>query len=138
MTHLLQGTFVALVLLTESACTVTLGPDVRTGIVVEERSSDRDDRVLNPYLGLTAYPGSVVLRQEVDGRDSETAFRSSAGLRELYRHVHEQMRADGWSRTDLDVDGDEIEAEYRRGGVEIELKLEREGGDRYVLEIDVD
>ncbi len=93
---------------------------------------------LNPYLGLMPYPGSTLLRQEVDGRDSESTFTSSAGLRDIYDHFHQQLVRDGWRRTDLDRDDDEIEAEYHRDRQEFEFELESEGRDRFKLEIDFD
>ncbi len=93
---------------------------------------------INPFLGLLPYPGSEVTRQSIDGRDSETAFTTSARLRDVYEHFHAQLIADGWRRIDLEVDDDEIEAEYRRDGRSFELELERDGRDRYELEIDFD
>jgi hypothetical protein len=93
---------------------------------------------INAYLGLLPYPGSVVMERAGGGRDSETAFATTARLGDVYAHFHEQLVRDGWRRIDLDVDDDEIEAEYRRSGVTFELELEYEGRDRYELEIDFD
>ena len=93
---------------------------------------------LNNYLGLMPYPGSTVTRQRSDGRDSESTFTTDARLRDVYEYLHEQLVRDGWRRTDLERDDDEIEAEYRRGGQEFELELEREGRNRFELEIDFD
>lgn len=120
--------------------------EVRRGRVTRVDVSLRTDapprppraEVVNPFLGLVAYPGSVVTRQSIDGRDSETRFTTSARLRDVYEHFHEQLLRDGWRRVDLDVDDDEIEAEYRRDGLSFELELERDGRDRYELEIDFD
>ena len=108
---------------------VVLGPDVRAPRAAEP---------INAYLGLLPYPGSVVTRSEVGRRDSETRFTTSARLRDVYAHIHDQLTRDGWRRTNLEIDDDEVEAEYRRDGVSFELELERDGRDRFKLEIDFD
>ena len=120
--------------------------EVRRDRIVDVEVSLRPDvpsrpprtEVINPFLGLRAYPGSVVTRQSVDGRDSETRFTTAARLRDVYEHFHAQLVRDGWRRIEIDVDDDEIEAEYRRDGLSFELELERDGRDRYELEIDFD
>lgn len=94
--------------------------------------------LLNDYLGLSAYPGSTVTRVKRDGRDSESTFTTTARLRDVYEHLHQQLVRDGWRRTEIDRDDDEIEAEYRRDRQEFELELERKGGNRFVLDIDFD
>ena len=93
---------------------------------------------VNAFLGLLPYPGSEVTRHEAGGRDSKTRFITSARLRDVYEHFHDQLTRAGWRRTSLEVDDDEIEAEYRRDGVSFELELERDGRDRFELEIDFD
>jgi hypothetical protein len=108
---------------------VVLGPDARAPRAAEP---------INAYLGLLPYPGSVVTRSEVGRRDSETRFTTSARLRDVYAHFHDQLTRDGWRRTNLEIDDDEVEAEYRRDGVSFELELERDGRDRFKLEIDFD
>jgi hypothetical protein len=93
---------------------------------------------LNAYLRLTPYPGSTVTRQRNDGRDSKSTFTSSARLRDVYEHLHQQLVRDGWRRTELDRDDNEIEAEYRRDRLKFELELKAKSRDRFELEIDFD
>lgn len=124
-----------------AGCAVTFDAvgEPRPGVTVAPATvSVRDGDVINPYLGLVAYPGSRVTEREVDGRDSETTFVTTASLGTVYRFFHDQLVADGWVRVELDVDSDEIEATYVRGGLELELELEDEGRGRFELEIDVD
>ena len=98
----------------------------------------RSAKMLNPYIGLEAFPRSRIVEHEFDGRDSETLFESRADLRRIYGHFHEQLRSQGWRRTEIEIERDEIEATYVRRGIEFELELEDEGGGLYELEIDVD
>ena len=112
--------------------------DVDVSLRPEARPVRPRAEAINPFLDLLPYPGSVVTRQSIDGRDSETTFTTSARLRDIYEHFHAQLIRDGWRRIDLDVDDDEIEAEYRRDGLSFELEIERDGRDRYDLEIDFD
>ena len=122
--------------------TVVVEPDRVSDVDVALRPDARpiapSAEPINPFLGLLPYPGSEMTRQTVDGRDSETTFTTSARLRDVYEHFHAQLIADGWRRTDLEVEDDEIEAEYRRDGLSFELELERDGRDRFDLEIDFD
>jgi hypothetical protein len=121
---------------------VVVQPDRVTDVDVALRPDARpvapSAEPINAFLGLLPYPGSEITRQSISGRDSETTFTTSAGLGDVYEHFHAQLIADGWRRTDLEVDDDEIEAEYRRDGLSFELELERDGRNRYELEIDFD
>jgi hypothetical protein len=98
----------------------------------------RSAKILNPYIGLEAFPGSRIVEHEFDGRDSETVFESGANLQRMYGHFHRQLSSQGWRRTELEIERDEIEATYVRRGIEFELELKDEGGGLYELEIDVD
>lgn len=93
---------------------------------------------LNARLNLAPYPGSVVTRQSESRGDSESTFTADASLGSVYSHLHEQLVAAGWRRSDLERDDDEIEAEYRKGRESFDLELEAEGRGRFVLEIDFD
>ena len=121
-----------------AGCTVTFSPEsdppdgASNGIVEQEEST------INPFLGVRAFPGSRILERSIDGRDSETVFEADASLRAVYRHVDDQLAARGWRRTSFEVESDEIEAEYVRDGVELELELERDAGNVFELELDVD
>ncbi len=138
MTRLARTVLAAALLALLSACTVAVTNGAATQGIVVSPDRPADERILNPTLGLVAYPGSRIVEHEVDGRDSETEFFADADLRTVYAWFHDQLVADGWRRTDLEIESDEIEAEYRRGGTEFELELEDEGGGRYELEIDFD
>ena len=138
MTHFARTLLLASLAALLSACTVAVTNGAATQGIVVSPDRSGEERILNPTLGLAAYPGSRILEHEVDGRDSETEFHANADLRTVYAWFHDQLVADGWRRTDLEIESDEIEAEYRRGGQEFELELEDEGGGRYELEIDFD
>jgi hypothetical protein len=121
-----------------SGCAVTFTPepvDARPSAVGVVSPSDR---VINPYLGIRGFPGSRIVTTEFDGRDSETLFEADASLADVYDYFHRQLVAAGWRRVELEVESDEIEAEYVRAGVELELELEREGRGLFELELDVD
>ena len=94
--------------------------------------------MLNPFLQLRAFPGSRIVETSFDGRDSATRFDASASLGAVYRHLHDQLVATGWRRVELEIDADEIEATYERGGLELELELELDRPGRFELELDVD
>lgn len=128
---------IAIAALLTAGCTVTF-PAER--VASDEPSIGvvrQDERSLNPYLGLRAYPGSRIVERSIDGRDSETTFEANASLQAVYRHFHEQLAADGWRRVSFEVESDEIEATYVRDGRELELELDRDDG-RFELELDVD
>lgn len=93
--------------------------------------------ILNPYLDLIAFPGMVLLKHRIEGRDSETEFASPAPLGKLYAYMHAQLTERGWERIDVEWEPDEIEAHYARGDEHLELELEYED-DRFELEIAFD
>lgn len=126
------------VVLLASGCAVTFTPEPVELRPAGVGTVETADRVINPYLGLRAFPGSRILETEFDGRDSETRFDADASLEDVYDHFHRQLLAAGWRRVALEVESDEIEAEYVRAGVELELELELEGRGRFELELDVD
>lgn len=123
-----------------AGCTVTYVPaDEAPG--VRARSSEapeRSDRVINAHLDLRAPAGARVLRVESDGRDSEGVIATELGLRALFADIDDQLQRDGWNRTEAEIASDEVEAEYRRRGDELELEIEREGRDRYTFEVELD
>lgn len=128
---------VGIAALLTAGCTVTFSPER----VPEDESSigvvEQNEPTINPFLGLRAFPGSSIVDRSIDGRSSETTFRADASLQAVYRHVHDQLAADGWRRVSSEIDAGEIEAEYVRDGVELELELERDDG-LFELELDVD
>ncbi len=122
-------------------CAVTFTPEPAPGRGTGPggiRVGGEPEPVVNPFLDLRAFPGSRVLEASFDGRDSETRFEASASLVDVYRYFHGQLVAMGWQRVALEIESDEIEAAYVRGGLELELELELEGPGRFELEIDVD
>ncbi len=121
-----------------SGFAVTLSPEPFTADAASIRVVEPDEPVINPFLDLRAFPGSRIVERSIDGRDSETLFGVSASLQVVYRHFHDQLVASGWRRVSLEIESDEIEAQYVRAGLELELELEREGPDLYELELDVD
>ena len=121
-----------------AGCAVTLSPEPPAADAASIRVIERDEPVINPYLGLRAFPGSHIVEQSFDGRDSETLFEVSASLQAVYRYLHDQLAADGWRRVSLETESDEIEAEYVRAGLELELELERAGPGLFELELDID
>lgn len=128
---------VGIAALLSAGCTVTFSPER----VPEGESSigvvEQDEPAINPFLDLRAFPGSRIVERSIDGRSSETTFTADASLQAVYRHVHDQLAADGWRRASSEIESDEIEAEYTRDGRELELELERDDG-LFELELDVD
>lgn len=96
-------------------------------------------QTVNERLGLRGYPGATVVKQEQDRDSSRTTFETSASLDAVYNHFHGQLRGQGWQRGELESKRNKVEAEYYRGGEEVELKLHREGNSgRYRLELKLD
>ena len=93
--------------------------------------------VINPTAGLDTYPGSSNTDVIPDGDDTRTYFETDVPITTVYEHFHTQLGTQGWQRTNLENDDDEVEADYVREGRELELELEREAN-RYELEIDID
>lgn len=96
--------------------------------------------LLNARLGLSAYPGSVIVRRE-EKRDgsSEAEFTTPADLERVYAYFHDFLSKAGWSRWTLERKNQatRIEARYQRNNTGFKLALEREGrSGRYKLEID--
>ena len=87
----------------------------------EAAAPAEEAEVVNPYLGLVAFPGSVILEQRSETHDSHTVFESEASLEALYEHFHEQLIQLGWEQTELERSDDEIEARYEREGEELDL-----------------
>jgi hypothetical protein len=121
-----------------SACTVTFTPGdadvrVRGGIVATVGSPRIDAR-----WPATVPPGARVV--DVQGRSDRLRYDliGSAGVRAVYERLHAELVADGWRRTDLDVDHDEIEAEYRRSGWDLEVEVEERGRDRVRVTLERD
>lgn len=103
------------------------------GAAFAQEDAAGEDAALNSYLGITVYPGSVLLSQ-----DTETEFESSAGLQEIYAFIHDQLVELGWERSNLTENADEIEARYSREGENLRVDLERESDTRYDLETTFD
>ena len=121
-----------------SACTVTFTPGeadvrVRGGIVATVGSQRVDAR-----WPVTVPPGARVA--EVQARTDRLRYDliGSAGVRAVYDRLHVELVADGWRRTDLDVERREIEAEYRRGGWELEVEVEERDRDRVRVTLERD
>ena len=108
-----------------TACEVGASPSTPAGTVI------------NPTAGLDTFPGSSNTDVIPDGDDTRTYFEADAPIDTVYEHFHSELGAQGWQRTELERDDDEIEAEYTREGRELEFELERDDG-RYELEIDID
>lgn len=121
-----------LAVLTLSACGTSAAPAVP--------GDDTDDggAAINQTAGLGEFPGADSSEVIPDGDDSRTLFDTDAPLSEVYAYFDGELVAQGWQRTELETDDDEIEAEYVRAGRELEFELEREDSGRYELEIDID
>lgn len=121
-----------------SACTVTFTPgeadvEVRGGIVATVGSPRVDAR-----WPVTVPPGARVA--DVQARSDRLRYEliGSGGVRAVYDRLHAELAADGWRRTDLDAERREIEAEYRRGGWDLEVEVEERGRDRVRVELERD
>ena len=126
-----SNSFTALALVaTLSACTVTFTPGeadvrVRGGIIATVGSARVDAR-----WPVSAPPGARSVDVQVRGDRLRYDLIGSAGVRPVYDRLHVELVADGWRRTDLDVGRREVEAEYRRGGSELEVQVVERGRDR--------
>jgi hypothetical protein len=125
-----------------SACTVTFTPgnvggdvgvDVRAGVVATVGSPRVDAR-----WPVTVPPGARATDVQARGDRLRYDLIGSAGVRAVYDRLHAELAADGWRRTDLDVERDEIEAEYRRGGLDLEVEVAERGRDRVRVTIERD
>ena len=121
-----------------SACTVTFSPgeadvQVRGGIVATVGSPRVDAR-----WPVTVPPRARVADAQARGDRLRYDLIGSAGVRAVYDRLHAELAADGWRRTDLDVERREIEAEYRHGGWELEVEVEERGRDRVRVTLERD
>jgi hypothetical protein len=119
---------VAAVLL--AACTVTFTPGeadvrVRAGVVATLGSSR-----IEAGWPVTVPPGARAADVQARGDRLRYDLIGSAGVRAVYDRLHADLVADGWRRTDLDVERRAIEAEYRRNGWELEVEVAERGRDR--------
>ena len=121
-----------------SACTVTFTPGeanvrVRGGIVATVGSQRVDAR-----WPVTAPPGARIVDVQARGDRLRYDLIGSANVRTVYDRLHVELVADGWRRTDLDVERREIEAEYRREGWELEVQVAERGRDRVRVTLERD
>lgn len=121
-----------------TACTVTFTPGeadvrVRGGIVATVGSQRVDAR-----WPITVPPGVRVADVQARGDRLRYELIGSAGVRAVYDRLHVELAADGWHRTDLDVERREVEAEYQRGGWELEVQVEERGRDRVRVTLERD
>lgn len=117
--------------LTLNACEVDAAPNT------PDNSDDAGGAVINETAGLSSYPGAADVVVTPDGLDTRSVFFADSSLGEVYRHFHGELVAQGWRRTDLETEDDEIEADYSRGERLLEFELERDDGG-FELEIDID
>lgn len=109
--------------------------DVRLSPVVRPQPPERGERLFDAPA-LYAPPGVRIVRIE-RGRH-ETEARLVTDLDVLYRHLHRQLDQLGWTRRELERDGESVEATYRRRGAELELELEREDRGEVSLELELE
>lgn len=86
----------------------------------------------DPFL--VGLPGARLLALEVRNQRRDASFTITAGLDSAYQHFHSQLIGNGWTRTELRLRDDRIDAEYRRDGRRFDFEL-RERNDRYDLDI---
>ena len=121
-----------------SACTVTFVPgdvgiDVRADVVATVDGPRVDAR-----WPVTVPPGARLANVQARSDRLRYDLIDGPSVRAVYDRIHAELVADGWRRTELDVDGDEIEAEYRRGGWELEVEVEERGRDRVRVTLERD
>lgn len=84
-------------------------------------------------FGIQFPPGAPVTELEWE-LEAEFATRD---FRAVFAHYDALLGGLGFERTSLDDDSDEVEAEYRLGGLEAELEVELEG-DRTEVELEIE
>lgn len=93
----------------------------------------------NSQLGLAAYPNSQLI--DLDGSSngsSKVVFESRASFGDVYAYIHGQLTSKGWQRTALDLktNATKLEAKYRLGSRNLEVKLDAQGNSgRFKLEL---
>jgi len=126
-----------LLVLSLSACGAGAAPGT------DDDSDDGPDggsrgAIINQTAGVAGYPGATDVQVSEDGLDTRVRFATDATLEEVYTYFDGELSAQGWQRTGLETDDDEIEADYAREGRELELELEREDDGGFEVEIDID
>lgn len=91
--------------------------------------------IINETAGLSGYPGARNVQINSEGIDSITRFQTDNSLQEVFEHFNAELLAGGWQQTDIEMDDDEIEAEYAREWRELELDLDVDDGG-YKLKVD--
>lgn len=128
----LQPLLLLAVSLLLSACAVTVQP----GGAIDVHAVGVQGGLVSERLGIRSYPGSTTISQEEKADSWKATFETSATFEAVYDHYHGQLARQGWQRDELERKSNKIEAEYRRAGEELELKLHREGrSGRYRLEL---
>ena len=89
-------------------------------------------------LAPPSYPGATDVRQSARGDETKVYFRSSDDLGDVFAFFDGWLGQEGWTRTKMKTEADEIEADYERAGEKLEVELEREGTDRYELELELE
>ncbi len=95
--------------------------------------------LLNSFLPLPAYPGSRLLAQHYQGKNSQSRFQTPAAFETVRRHVLRALEASGWrllEATTWEHPPARYQATFQvtRGGETVEVTLRLEGG-VYVLEV---
>ncbi|AEB10875.1 hypothetical protein [Marinithermus hydrothermalis] len=95
--------------------------------------------LLNSFLPLPAYPGSRLLAQTYQGKNSQSRFQTPAAFEAVRRHVLRALEAGGWrllEATTQEQPPTRYTATFKviRGSEVVEVTLRLEGG-VYSLEV---
>ena len=93
----------------------------------------------NAQLGLAPYPNSQLVDLDTSSNgSSQVVFESRASFEDVYAYIHQQLTSKGWQRTALDfkTNATKLEAKYRLGNRNLEVKLDAQGkSGRFKLEL---
>lgn len=128
----------------------TLEQDISISAGATTRLTVSQARVSNPppvsdplinIFGLNPYPRSSLLGLEQDDGRVRLEFSVRASLEEVYAYFHDGLASQGWHRVALELKGPatKAEADYRRNGRELELRLDKKGNSgKFRLELELE
>lgn len=88
-------------------------------------------------LRVSAHPQATVVGTKYDNQSAILAFRVNAPLMTVYNYHDEQLRAQGFTRTSQNMNTNDAQAVYTRGGSQLRMNLTRQGNNSYRATFDL-